>query len=814
MGPGGLTVSGIRLAAISLAFALPLSAVEVKTNGSHIELSNRSMARVLDTAQGRLTTARVVNKRAGTNAVPSQCAEFRLRISRGTDKTGTDQWLTAADFEVKEVKPYTPAGKADHRGIAVSLFNDKHGLSVTACYELGPNAFYMRKFLKITAQKAVTLERIDVEAVTLADAEQPYRIKCIYARGKWSPGLGQPLYTTKSGTFWGIEFPAAYNTVEAQQLACGYLWGRTLEPGQTYTTYKAVTGVSDDPAFNQDTFFEYINRVRVRPLRLQVQYNSWFDFGGGVRKETFASTVRTLHKELVEERACKPLKAYVIDDGWQDTGKGVTWTDKTWKVNAKFDRDFAASFQATRDAQSHLGLWMSPGCNFGARRMVARYREAGFEALDNTMSLAGPKYMNLLESRMVELCKSGVTYFKLDGLFGHLNTRDFELHGERYGLPGMPQLALEGLGTSDQALNDPKYDELKTYYLVAGTERLMRIFTAMARANPDVYIVISNGAYLSPWWLMHVDSTWMIMAGDAARGADRTGELVYRDGVYHEIVKEERTQFPICALFNHEPKKTSTGESKETFRNYLYMNMSRGTGFIELYLKTKTLQAHDWDVLAEGIQWAHEIFPTFTRSRMHGGDPRKNEVYGYTGWSEDQGYVSIHNPSNEARHYSFTLDRAFGLVPASGRFHVSSPIAASLKGLNAQYGYGDTITLDLAPREIRALNFDKTPRDWSRLRALQTRSPYTPPPSPPLPKPISKDHPMLGVWQYKHANIDYRREFRLDGQCILWRGTEVNWKKSFKIVSQNRADIGSYTHIIQPDGSLLIEGRYRAKKLH
>jgi hypothetical protein len=659
----------------------------------------------------------------------------------------------------------------------------------------------------------MTLERIDVEAVTLADAEQPYQIKCIYAQGKWSPGLGQPLYTTQSGTFWGIEFPAAYNYVEDRRLTCGYLWGRTLEPGQTYITYRAVTGVSDDPAFNQDTFFEYINLVRIRPLRLQVQYNSWFDFGGGVNKDTFTTTVKTIHNELVMERGCPPLKAYVIDDGWQDTGEGVQWTDKTWKVNAKFDPDFATSFKAVHEAQSNLGLWMSPGCNFGARRMVPRYRDQGFEALDNTMSLAGPRYMALLEDRMVELTASGVTYFKLDGLFGHLNTRDFELHGERYGLPGMPQLGLDGLGTSDKALNDARYDELKTYYLVAGTERLIQIFKAMAEANPDVYIVISNGAYLSPWWLMHVDSSWMIMAGDAAGGSDRTGELVYRDGVYYEIVTQERTQFPICALFNHEPKKTRSGESKEAFRNYLYMNMSRGTGFIELYLKTAALQEYDWDVLAEGIQWAHAIFPTFTRSRMHGGNPRDQEVYGYTGWLKNQGYVSIHNPSDQKRRYSFTLDRAFGLIPGSGRFFLSSPIEAGLLGLKRQYQYGDTISLDLKPKEIRALNFDKKPRDWSRLMALQRRTPYTAPPPPAPPKPIPRDHPLLGVWQYTHANMVYRREFKSDGECILWRGTEVNWKKTFAVTGENQANIGSYTHVIQPDGTLLIKGTYRAKKL-
>ena len=45
---------------------------------------------------------------------------------------------------------------------------------------------------------------------------------------------------------------------------------------------------------------------------------------------------------------------------------------------------------------------------------------------------------------MVELTRQGVGFFKLDGVFGHLNLRNFELHGGKYGLPEMPQLGLEG----------------------------------------------------------------------------------------------------------------------------------------------------------------------------------------------------------------------------------------------------------------------------------------------------------------------------------------------------------------------------------
>ncbi len=801
-------VASLLLCISPVAIAAEPNDVSIQSHANQTYLiQNATLAREMSFKEGALKTVSFFNKLAGKRAVPTSCDEFRLRISEGTHTTGTDVVLTSADFAFKNSTQYTPAGNKTAKAIAFLLENKEHELTVAVHYQLDVDDFYLRKHLVITSGKPVTLERIDVDCIALPDAEQPYNIKAIYARGKWSPGLGQPLYTTQTGTFWGIEFPAAYNYVENHTLHSGYLWGRQIKPGKPYRTYSAVVGVSDNPKFNTDAFYAYIDRIRVRPLRLQVQYNTWFDTGRGVNKDSFRRSVNLIHQKLVTERGNKPLKAYVIDDGWQDTGKD--WTQKTWQVNGKFDADFSYSRQSADKADSKLGLWLSPGCLFGANRVVGPYRDAGFEALDNWMSLAGPKYMALLEERMVELTRSGVNYFKLDGLFGHLNLRNFELHGDKYGIPHMPQLGLEGIQDGDAKLNHEKYDELKIYYLVAGTERLMQIFDKMAQADPEVYIVISNGAYLSSWWLMHVDSIWMINAGDAAGGSNRTGELVYRDGRYYEIWQKERTQFPMHAIFNHEPKKRRTGESKDVFRKYLYMNMSRGTGFIELYITPAVLKDYDWDVISEGLHWAQTVFPTFKRSRMHGGSPTDGQVYGYTAWTKSQGYVSLHNPSSAEQKYSFTLDRAFGLLPESGLYQTSSPIDGSVGGLNQQYAYGDSISLTLKPREIRILNFDKGTRDWALIKELQTRNEG---PQPPKVIPID-NHPLLGRWEYTHEGGPYSREFTKTGICILRLGKEEIWRKPFQARDQKTLVVeGTYVHALTDDNTIKIEGRYVGKR--
>ena len=273
----GIFVKGFLLAIfLSVGFVHAVEKVYV--------LENPYMSRTLAVKDGVLSTQQIVNKQAGTNLVPVSCQEFALRISEGTDKEGTDRILTAKDFVVESVDKKFSSSIKSYR---FRLKNKTHKLTVDVCYELAEDNFYGHKYLEIISGKKVTLEKIDVESIAFEDAFQNYKLKLITARksGGWKPGLGQPVYTTATATFWGMEFPGAFNTVEeGNTITCGYLRGRELLPNERYTTYRSVVGMADDKNFIDDTFFCYIDRIRRRPARLQVQYNSWFDYGGGYLK--------------------------------------------------------------------------------------------------------------------------------------------------------------------------------------------------------------------------------------------------------------------------------------------------------------------------------------------------------------------------------------------------------------------------------------------------------------------------------------------------------------------------------------------------
>ncbi|BCX49423.1 hypothetical protein HAHE_33310 [Haloferula helveola] len=653
-----------------------------------VVLGNRFLSREVVVTDGTLGTKLLGNRILGVDT-KSGGDEFAISL---TDGSGKERRLTAGDFEVESLVSSKAEGRKE---VLAKLSGSDLPVDLQVRYWLEGEKPWMRKEISIHAKEDVVVREIAVEEIRLPGAFEPYHADEFTARGpsKWRPPLGQPVYAEPSATWWGVEFPAARNTSEGAGIKCRYLTDRPLVKGQVLKSHPAVWGVADRADFLKDAFFDYIDATRARPLRLQTQYNSWFDYSRGVDAKKFAASVAKVHEELVIDRGVHPLRAYVIDDGWQDTG--ADWTKSgVWPVNGKFDKDFARSFAATRAADSRLGLWLSPGCLFGAQGAIGKMREAGWESLDPWMSMTGEDYMKALEERMVALAGDGVSYFKLDGVFGHLNQRTFKV---------------EGFKGSEPELNDKKHDEAKERYLSLGSERLMAIFAKMAEANPDVYIVISNGAFLSSWWLQHIDAVWMINAGDAAGGADRTGELVYRDARYYQLASAERdnTQFPLHSIFNHEPKKTSTGEEPDVFRRYLYMNLSRGTGFVELYLKTFQLSESDWEVLAEAMKWVEEVFPNFERSRMHGGDPAKGEAYGYTGWVGESGYLSVHNPSDKPQTYSVVLDRGFGLPAGTKDFgyRVTSPLAGDTDGLPEAVRYGDALSIKLPAKAVRVIEF-------------------------------------------------------------------------------------------------------------
>ena len=383
--------------------------------------------------------------------------------------------MTAADFEVVSLK-------GSDQAIVADLRNPQHGLQVTVHYTLAADKSYGHKYLEIVSDRRWTLELVDIESIALADAYSPYRAKdMMWTVGKFLPALGQPLYTSDTATFWGVEFPASWNRVEGKTIRCGYQRGLDLQPGVRYTTYRAVFGVGDDPAFIKDAFLQYIDEVRASPVKLRIQYNSWFDLKGGVSQEKFLESLATLHRELVVKRGCRPLDVYVIDDAWQNSRPPhsplADWSTGLYPVNEqRFDKDMQTVRKEIEARGSKLGLWASPACIFGARANVDVLEKHGFEVLvggvnkksgqvRKAMSMTGPKYMAHAGKAAAGIGGHGRRAFQARR---HFWRSCRPLLRDEAG-PGKPRdgaiCCRDDMLADDPRWNDPQFDETKRYYI-------------------------------------------------------------------------------------------------------------------------------------------------------------------------------------------------------------------------------------------------------------------------------------------------------------------------------------------------------------
>lgn len=93
---------------------------------------------------------------------------------------------------------------------------------------------------------------------------------------------------------------------------------------------------------------------------------------------------------------------------------------------------------------------------------------------------------------------------------------------------------------------------------------------------------------------------------------------------------------------------------------------------------------------------------------MHGGSPAEGKVYGYTGWNEKGGYISVHNPSNSlTQTYTVALNRALGVNAKLGKLKMSSPLTNAPEFVGKTVNAGGEISFQLKPGEVKVLNFIK-----------------------------------------------------------------------------------------------------------
>ena len=636
--------------------------VYVRDAGSNIVLGNDYLERTISLAPGDAGTRQFLNKITG-RIYPLSGAEFEVRLNLELLNYSFDSQnprvITAADARVTshQVADTKTGGKR----VTLRMISDR-GVPVDVAYELEAGDFFTRQWVRIAKPPQGTY---------FVDWAAP-------AKNDWGVshftlgGFGQPLFG--EDIFLGLEYPTARNTVSGNAVTLGGYVGLNIPTGG-FTSEPAVIGVAPTGLVHRQ-FLDYVNRMRVAPVRPFLLYNSWYDLQRlAMNHGNTLARVQDLQKMLLSKYSLH-LDSFVLDDGWDDM-------NKLWETDPqRFPNGFADLAAALKGIGSALGMWLGPAGGYDQRNLrVAAGKAQGMEVTSNGLYLciAGRNYSRFLADTVLKYQKEyGVNYFKIDGTpFG---------------------------------CNDPDHGHPLGVYSNEAAARALIGMVQKARAqDPTVFFNLTTGIWLSPWWLRYADTVWM--GGEdsgylpsAPALAPRQSAVSYKDSVLYDDFVIHQAQFPISSLMTHgiiKGKYNMLGgdnESIEDFRDEVVHYYSAGNMMYELYISPDILSAAEMDALGNVTKWATaNAHPLLDNSTMIGGDPAKREPYGFVHSSAAQSIVMLRNPFVAPRTMRLKISDENGFRQTDGAqaLEIQYPYRKVLPAVN----YGETVTFDLGAYE-------------------------------------------------------------------------------------------------------------------
>ena len=160
---------------------------------------------------------------------------------------------------------------------------------------------------------------------------------------------------------------------------------------------------------------------------------------------------------------------------------------------------------------------------------------------------------------------------------------------------------------------------------------VIEMCAAVRAANPETFLNITSGTWMSPWWLMYANTIWMqgydYGYSDVPSISKRDRAITYRDVVLHENYGVHDLWFPISGLMTHGiikghlQKLGGEAEPLDKFTDNTVLYFARGVSMWELYVSPQLLTDDEWDAIAGSMAWARSRFDTLMRTDMIGGDP-------------------------------------------------------------------------------------------------------------------------------------------------------------------------------------------------
>jgi hypothetical protein len=536
--------------------------------------------------------------------------------------------LRASDFHVDApircaVVPGTigaarEAARSPVQAVEGTLVQNGGGLTIAWRASISDDGPYLRESFLLTTPRDV-----DIASVSLISLRLP---------GASIAGTADGTPIVSGDAFFAFEHPMARAAVTNGEATSTLKRKLPLLNGIPFT-YTAVIGVAA-PGQLRRSFAGYLEAERAHPFRTFLHYNSWYDIGYFSRytEADALGAIEHIGKELVVNRHVV-VDSFLFDDGWDDTAH-------LWEFNDGFPEGFGRIRAAAEKFGAEPGVWLSPWGGYGPPRQarLAAAKEAGYEVDTQGLALSGPKYYARFHAATVGLLQSfGINQFKLDGT-----------------------------GSPDKVTPGSAFD--------SDFAAAMALIQDLRVVRPDLFINLTTGAWPSPFWLMSVDSIWR--GGEdhefAGQGGDRQRWITYRDADTYGGIVRQSPFYPLNALMLHGIifARHACGLSSDPggdLPDEVWSYFASGTGLQELYVSPDLLMPQDWDLIARAARWARKRAPVLKDSHWLGGDPARDQVYGWAAWSPERAVIALRNPSSRPLSYALDLAAALELPTGAAR---------------------------------------------------------------------------------------------------------------------------------------------------
>ena len=454
----------------------------------------------------------------------------------------------------------------------------------------------------------------------------------------------------------------------------------TVKPIESGWTVIALT----PPELEKLWFWKYLQRIRVMQLRPYTLYNSWYDLRSAeypkvpeknvMNEENVSRIIDLIKKNFVEKNNIH-LDAFVLDDGWDVY-------ESNWRLRKiQFPNGFKPIINKLQNMHTALGVWFGPSGGYSFRnKRIDWMGKHGYEIVgkdvgnnNRMLCLAGKKYSQLLKKRTTDFVNNdGVRFFKWDGIQFSCSEPD---HGHPVGI----------------------------YSRRAVLDTLIGLTKAVRAQHPDVYLNITSGTWLSPWWVQYANQIWMSGGdygySDVPSVSRRDAAMTYRDIVLYQDFTVNDFWMPIANLMTHgiikgNLQKLGAKEPIDKFTNNALLYFARGVSMWELYISPDILNADEWSAISKSLHWAKENFDILKHTEMVGGNPGAKEAYGYVHFNGSKGIIAARNPFIEKKKLVIDLAEKYNLNPQANnlvleRVYPTRWIDTKL------YRAGDQITLPL-----------------------------------------------------------------------------------------------------------------------